>query len=181
MENRQVRAAGRPLHKSLADCNPSLNGTSLRQSAGVTRAQLNHHLHKLPGITCPFGIPVVSQRGGVLSHLCFSEEWNELPHSDGEMLEWWLGQGKDRLRAAELLDPAIHEQRDDGIPVFWASTQKGVGGALCFYVGNFKCMRFTREINLDIKNKHRQALIEFAFHSFDEDLAGAIGSIAAAA
>jgi len=175
------RATGRSPRRPLAAGRPGPGGASFRRSAGATRARLNHHLHALPGLTCQFGIQVVSQRGGVLSHLCFSEEWNELPHSEDEIFEWWLGEGKDRLRAAELLDPAKHEQRADGIPIFWASSQKVVGGALCFYIGHFKCLRFTREMNLDIKNKHRQALIELAFHTFDEELAGAIESIAGAA
>ena len=154
----------------------SLGATQLKQSIGRTRDILNQHLAKL-GLSAKFGMTVIAKKGLKISHLTFNDQWNDLPRTEQERLQFWLGHGAGRLRLALPLDPA--KQSQEPVPIFWAVAQKERGGASCHYVGHFKSVKF--EINNEhtvlFKRHDRQALIEFEFTRFDSDLAAKIAAI----
>jgi hypothetical protein len=152
-----------------------LKRSLLERSVGRTRKVLNEHLEYL-GLTAKFNVPVVSKHGTRVSHLTFKSVWNDLPQSRDETLEWWLGEGSKRMALASPLDPSIHEQPLQGIPVFWA-TPNSSSADICHYVGNFRCIAFLITRHVVKLGKPRQALIELQFVKFDESMAQKIASI----
>ena len=157
-----------------------LASTALRTSLGRTRERLNQRLDDLPGLHSVFGQTVVSGKAseGGVSHLTFNIElWNDLPADESVPFQWWLGEGEVRLRLASLINPEERPQPEGGVPVFFAHKRKK-GGALCHYGGHFTTRSFQRlDKSRVFKGIARQALIELAFHRFDERLAAAIDAI----
>jgi hypothetical protein len=151
-----------------------LKNSLLERSAGRTRKILNEHLEYL-GLTAKFNVPVVSKHGSCMSHLTFKSAWNDLPQSQDETLEYWLGEGSKRIALASPLDPSIQEQPLEGIPVFWATPHTGAD--LCYYVGHFRCINFFKTRRVVMMERPRQALIELQFVKFDESLAQKIASL----
>jgi hypothetical protein len=138
---------------------------------------LNKHLNKL-GLAACFHQTVISKRGNDVSHVTLNYKWNNLPRTESETLEWWLGEGPQRVTLASPLDPLLHDQRP--IPIFWAAASQGKnksGGDRCHYVGHFRCIRFNKVKTASVKRKLRQALIEFEFVEFDKGLSQAMTSI----
>ena len=132
---------------------------------GLTRAQLDKHREW-------FGLEkslqaAVSGKGGKVSHLALSEDWNQLPYSDDQTLKWNLGVGKMRMAAANPLRP---EEDHPAVPIFFVKKRQR-GGGLCHYVGHYKCCRFDDSANAKVmfKGEPRQALIEFKLVEFKED------------
>ena len=160
-----------------------LAASQLRRSKSCTREQLNDHLTSL-GLIAKFGVPVVSKKDDVVSHLTFNiGEWNDLPASEQTLFEWWLGEGDGRLRNATLLNPEEAAQPPRGTAVFFAVKRK-VGGALCFYGGHFTTHTFRRlskAERFNFKGRDRQAKIELMFHHFDDQLCAAVDAIAQSA
>jgi len=139
--------------------------SQLQRSVGRTRAELNSCLEYL-GIRAKFGMTLVSRKDGVMSHLTFAERWNDLPQTKEEKLEFWLGEGLGRLRLAAPLNPLIKYQPEAGLPIFWACASSQKGGALCHYVGHFRCINFVHS-EATLKGKKRQVLLEFEFAKYD--------------
>jgi len=156
----------------------TIKKSKLRRSEGQPRSLLNKRLRSL-GLTCAFGQPVVSSNGPRISHLTLNSKWNDLPFTEQDCLQYWLGDGAKRLSLASPLDPARYIQHDTGIPIFWAVNSNEPGGARCYYVGHWICVRFylfdqtqnNDERKMIHKKKDRQALLEFDFVRFDENLA----------
>jgi len=142
-----------------------INNTHMRRSIGHTRDVLNRHLAELK-LDC-FGQGVVSGKGGRISHLTLTMDWNDLPMNEQGRLQWYLGKGQRRLSLAQPLDPEVYQQKP--LPIFWAEKQKKKGGSLCFYVGHFQCVRFEKNLHVSYK-QDAQALLEFEFQYFDRDL-----------
>jgi len=167
-----------------------LETSTIPKSAGRTREQLNEAVARgtLPGLSAKFGVPVVSTRDGVVSHLTFNVgagEWNDLPSDMTAPFEWWLGEGKPRLSQASKIDPAQYAQPVGGVPLFFAVKRKK-GGALCCYGGHWKTKSFdmcgagaleTGCGRPTFKDRRRQAIIRFAFDHFDAALGAAMNSI----
>ena len=135
---------------------------------------LSERLHTLR-LTAKFRQGVVSKNGTNVSHLTLQTKWNDVPFDENGRLQWWVGEGPNRLALASPLDPNRYAQPTTGRPIFWAVTSKG--GALCHYVGHWVCVRFdvlpeapTQEDKMILKKQGRQALLEFAFVKFDQDL-----------
>jgi len=128
------------------------------------------------GLTSKFSNGVISKHGNQVSHVTFHHKWNDIPQHAGQTLEWWLGVGEKRLELALPLDPAQQDQPKDGIPVFWSCQQQFRGGALCHYVGHFRCIKFEK-CKLTHKGEPRQALIEFGFIKFQESFANKIALV----
>ena len=113
-----------------------LETSTIPKSAGRTREQLNEAVARgtLPGLSASFGVPVVSTRGGVVSHLTFNvgaDEWNDLPSAMTAPFEWWLGEGPARLHQASKIDPAQNAQPVGGVPLFFAMKRKSGGAMRC--------------------------------------------------
>jgi hypothetical protein len=160
----------------LPGCKGDLKSSHLERSVGRTRAVLNKYLDNLC-LMAKFGMGVVSKQSNRVSHLTFNNAWNHLPRTQDETLEYWLGEGTHRLALVSPLDPSIQEQPEEGIPVFWACDKKH-GGALCHYVGHFRCIGLTKtDTAVMLIKKARQALIEFEFIKFDDSLAQRISNL----
>ena len=175
-----VGAALQPREPALQSPEEQFERSALRMSEGRTRDQLNNFLTLL-GLTAKFGVPVVSKRNGVPSHLTFNiGDWNDLPQTSAECFEWWLGEGEQRLKDANLINPEFGAQPENGVPLFFAIKRKERGGALCHYGGHFCTQSFRRlrpEEVVDFKGERRQALIELVWHHYDEGLERAVASI----
>lgn len=170
-----------PREEELHSSSEQLEASTLRRSQGRTRTQLNEHREKL-GLGY-FGQSVVSTLGGAVSHLTFTfglGEWNDLPRNETVPFEWWLGEGAGRLKAANKINPALVEQPEGGVPLFFAKERKGKGGALCCYGGHFTTASFEMLSDAQrilFKGKPRQARIKLVRHHFDETLAAAVEAI----
>ena len=151
-----------------------LKRSLLERSVGRTRKVLNEHSEYL-GLTAKFNVPVVSKHGSRVSHLTLKSTLNDLPQSRNETLEWWLGEGSNRMALASPLDPSVQEQPPEGVPVFWATPNSGAD--ICHYVGHFRCIAFFKTRHVLMLEHPRQALIELKFVNFDESLAQKIASI----
>lgn len=149
---------------------------ALQRSVGHTRQVLNKHLAAL-GLMY-FGQTVLSCRNGRISHLTLNLDWNDLPQDQSGRLQWWLGKGPTRLAKVQPLNVSQHPDQP-AIPIFWAEKQKraGKGGALCRYVGHFKCVTFDTTYSKVMYKKEAQALLEFEFVHFDEVLADKLANI----
>ena len=162
-----------------------LAASSLRRSAGRTRDQLNRHLLAL-GLHAKFGQAVVSARGGAASHLTFNVgDWNNLPPDEHTPFVWWLGDGPERLRLANLIDPATAPQ---AAARAWRGTllrceaAGGRGGTLPLRRPLHDAQlrpprRGPGDQRVLFKDRDRQARIELRFVRLDEALAEAIGTI----
>ena len=157
----------------------NLKDSHCSRSVGLTRHVLNEHLDELGLSTC-FGQSVISKRGAVVSQITLNTAWNDLPQTNAETLEWWLGEGKKRFALTDPLDPTNYPNQR-AIPIFWATRGKSkVGGSamLCHYVGHFRCIRRVRlQKEILYKKRSRQALIELQFVKFDSDLAEKMAEI----
>lgn len=147
-----------------------LESSSLRHSVGRTRKMLNRHLERKFG-----SAGVATDDDNQVSHLILHDTCGGLPANMNQTLRWWLQDGKKQLEQASLLISSQHAQPKEGFPIFWACPQKGQSEKL-FYIGHFQCIRF-KKCNLTVKNKPRQALIEFRFVKFDETLASMIAHV----
>lgn len=171
--SQQIRRAPRTLRKGFSG---DIEDSKIPRSVGKTRKVLNKHLEKL-GLTACFTNGVVSKHGQDVSHLTFSNEWNDLPFDTSETFEWWLGVGATRLDLASPLDPnQYYTQPKNAVPIFWACKQDKGGGSLCHYIGHFRCIRFEKR-KVNFKDQARQALIEFKFEHFDASLSQTMASI----
>jgi hypothetical protein len=153
----------------------NLAGSELQRSVGRTRAQLNRHVTGL-GLSARFGMTLVSKRNGVVSHLSFSQTWNDLPKTTEDKLELWLGEGTGRLALARPLHPLEYVQPEEGLPIFWACKANQKGGDLCHYVGHFRSVDFI-ESEVVFKGKTRQALFEFKFVRYCQKMADLIAKM----
>lgn len=153
----------------------SLEASALRRSqVGLTRAVMNEHLDYL-GLSAKFGVPVVSSKVNKVSQLTFNAKWNSLPYGEHEPFQWFASQGSGKRGLAVRLDPSKHAQSP--IPIFWAVEEKG--GALCYYVGHFRCVKYEAMAKPFVfKKKERCMLFEFQFMRFDERLAEKLENIA---
>lgn len=167
-----------PPEESLQTAAEQLESSELRRSGGRTRSQLNAHLASLR-LHVSFGVPVVSQKDGRVSHLTFNiGPWNDLPCDGRRPFEWWLGEGEGRLKQASMVNPELAEQPEGGLPVFFAVKQKRKGGNLCHYGGHFTTGGFQMLAERPIfKGEARQARIELHFHHFDDALGAAVDAI----
>jgi hypothetical protein len=156
--------------------NGTINQSLLKRSVGLTRAVLNQHYVML-GLTSCFSMTVISKRGQNVSHLTLNHRWNDLPYNEHQMLKWWVGEGPSRVYLASPLNPAL-VQPQPIIPIFFAQTNKGGGGALCHYVGHYQCVHFETGQSVVFKSKPRQALLGFKFVRFDQQLADKLAAIA---
>jgi hypothetical protein len=174
-ENRKKACAHRLPRHLPPGSKGDLKSSQLQRSVGKTRKVLNEHLELL-GLTAKFGMGVVSKQGNRVSHLTLNNAWNHLPQNRDETLEYWLGEGTQRLTLVSPLDPSIQKQPEKGCPIFWACDTKH-GGALCYYVGHFRCIGLTKtDAPIMMLKNARQALIEFEFIKFDMDLAARIST-----
>lgn len=145
--------------KQSMDYKGDLEGSRLSRSVGRTRKILNVYLKDL-GLTAKFSNAAIAKHRNAISHITLDHKWNDLPFNRHEPLKWWIGEGASRLAWASVLDPSQHEQPAQGVPVFWATNPGNEG--LCHYIGHFRCIKFER-LTAIIKNKPRQALLQFAF------------------
>ena len=179
--NPPTPAVLQPRVTDLRSADEQIAASQLRRSESRTREQLNQHLDSL-GLGACFGVPVVSKKNGILSHLTFNiEQWNDLPATAEQPFEWWLGEGEGRLRLANAVNPDEVEQPKKGVPVFFAVKRKK-GGALVFYGGHYKTQSFRLledHEKLRFKDRDRQAIIELAFHRFDDALCASVNAIPA--
>jgi hypothetical protein len=152
-----------------------LSESELQRSVGRTRRDLNLHISAL-GLFAKFGMTLVSKRNDAVSHLTFSQKWNDLPETNGENLELWLGEGAGRLALTRPLNPLMCHQPAGGIPIFWACKSRKKGGDTCHYVGHFRSINFV-ESEVVLKGKNRQALFEFKFVKFCQKMASRIAKI----
>ena len=151
-----------------------LKDAGIQRSLGRTRQQLNLYQKKI-GLTSPFGQGVMSKNGLNVSHITLSDKWNLCPKDYNEPLQWWVGEGPNRLSLASPLNPKNKQQK--GIPVFFACKEKNTA-ALCHYIGHWKCVKFQKlNQTQNFKNKVRQALLEFEFVEFNESTANIIKKI----
>jgi hypothetical protein len=175
-EEKKEKAGTRSPRKLPPGCKGDLKSSRLERSVGRTRAVLNKYTDDLC-LVAKFGMGVVSKQGTRVSHLTLNNNWNHLPRTQDETLECWLQEGTQRLALVSPLDPSIHKQREEGIPVFWACESKH-GGALCHYAGHFRCIGLTKmDTPVMMLESARQALIEFEFIKFDRLLAQRISNL----
>lgn len=166
-EDNSVPPAGRRLVR---------NGSQLRRSVGLTRNTLNLYLKEL-GLTAKFGRGAISSRKHVISHLTFQHRWNDMPYDESHVMRWWIATGVNRLRLALPLNPKL-QPIQQAIAIFWAEHNKKGGGALCHYVGHFRCVHFKEnKRNVEFKDCQRQALLLFEFVHFDCKLASKMADI----
>ena len=161
----------------------TLRESQLKRSVGLTRAALNQHIKEL-GLTTKFGQGAISKTGNIVSHVTLSPKYQYLPYSSHEKLQMWLGVGKNRWKFAIPLSPKSSDppQHHPAIPIFWAAKPhgKGTGAHLCHYVGNFRCVKFEKWDEIQLKmDSPRQALLEFKFVSFDQNIAIKMAKISA--
>jgi hypothetical protein len=176
-EEKQEKARTRRPRSLPPGCKGDLKSCRLQRSVGRTRVVLNKYLDSLC-LVAKFGMGVVSKQGNRVSHLTLNNTWNYLPRTQDETLEWWLREGAHRLTLASPLDPSIQKQPKEGIPIFWACDNNRQGGALCHYIGHFRCIGLTKTDTAVMMLEYaRQALIEFEFIKFDESLTRRISNL----
>ena len=141
-EEKHEKARARRPRNLPTGCKGNLKSSQLERSVGRTRAVFNKYLDNLC-LMAKFGMGVVYKQGNRVSHLTMNNAWNRLPRTQDETLEYWLGEGTQRLTLVSPLDPSIQKQPEEGIPIFWACDNKH-GGALCHYVGHFRCIGLTK-------------------------------------
>ena len=169
-DDNTVPPAGRLVRRGVG----TLADSQLRRSVGLTRTVLNQHLSRL-GLSAKFGRGVISSRQNAISHLTFQHRWNDLPYDENHVLRWWIAPGVNRLRLALPLNPGLHPQQQ-AIAIFWAENSRG--GALCHYVGHFRCIHFKENKRIvEFKDWQRQALLLFQFVHFDSKLASKMADI----
>jgi hypothetical protein len=162
-----------------------LSTCSLKISEGRTRVELSKHIARL-GLRAKFsqGAASTYKKNPLdksnISHITLNSGWNHLPKNESESLEWWLGEGNRRLQLVSSLDPTQYKQSKRGIPIFWAEKRPGgkKGGDPCHYVGHYRCVQLHHCTRPTImKGEPRQALLEFQFVRFDENLAARIADL----
>jgi len=106
-----------------------------------------------------------------VSHLVLNEEFNDLAPTPSDIQEFWVSDGTQRNRNAQLLNPATTSQSP--IPIFWvADGQDRKGGDLAVYVGHFTALRVSTFSSLvPFKKTERRSLVELRFDGIDASFA----------
>ena len=145
---------------------------------GITRECLGRHAGAL-GLRSAAIQGAICTKGGVVSHLVLNEEFNDLSPSIADVLEFWVSNGTQRNKSAQLMNPNTSPQQlpntspQQLVPVFWVSDkQNRKGGDLAIYVGHFSPARVTAFATLvQHKKAPRRTLVELHFTRFDAEFA----------
>ena len=133
---------------------------------GITREALAKHAVQL-GLLSAATQGAICTKGGVVSHIVLNEEFNDLAPSPSDVQEFWVSDGTERNKNAQLLNPTGVTQ--SSIPIFWvADKQNRKGGVLAVYVGHFTAVRVsTFHTLVRFKKADRKSLVELRFDRFD--------------
>lgn len=153
-----------------------LSGPAAGQK-GITREALGKSAEPL-GLSSSAIQGAICTKGGAVSHLVLNEEFNDLAPSASEVQEFWVSDGTQRNKNAQMLNPATNSPQSS-IPIFWnADKQNRKGGDLAVYVGHFTSLRVsTFSVLVPFKKAARRSLVELRFENFDVNFAKKLDAV----
>ena len=157
-----------------------LEDNFISHSVGHTCKVLDQNLKTL-GLRAPFGKKSISKYadGKRVSHITLNKEKDNLPYDESKTIEYCLNASPYSLKVAEPLDPNENPQCDRGVPFFWAEkmAEETDKASKCYYIGNYKCVSFERIPTFMHKGTERQAVLDFNFVLYDQQLADKLSKL----
>lgn len=156
---------------------PPMDSARIQFSVGLTGQQINTNKERL-GLTAGFdqyGAKTKSKR--LVSHLTLHPDWAQLPATTHGTLQWWIPEQPDLITGT---GPLRHP-RHPAFPVFWSQLCYHHGllsGEVYCYIGHYICENFDTDAKRVLGGIHRQALAEFEFVEFKQDMADLMAEIA---
>lgn len=179
--NQLQHSVGQATHSVATGYCDYLEHSRLQCSVGLTKKSINSNIESLGLLTGLGGFGMNKTRwiakGKVLvSSLTMQRHLNELPIDPRQKLQFRIP-GTATYRGGHPLQMPGHPP----IPVFWAQEcQENNGHFLYYYVGHFQCDNFDTKEKRVVKGIQRQALVEFEFVEFKEEVAQKMAQIATA-